>query len=84
MPVDMETIGTQVDSGWRDRDGFIGPIQPGRGPRSDPKGAFPTGPDVGERMPEVRAMTADGEILDLHGDRSGQPAVFVFFRSAVW
>jgi hypothetical protein len=35
-------------------------------------------------MPDVRCVDADGEPFDLHRDRGGAPAVFVFFRSAVW
>ena len=84
MQPDMETIGTQTKTGWRDRDGFVGPIQPGNGPRSDPRGDFPTGPEVGERMPDVVTRTADGAAFDLHAHRGDRPAIFVFFRSAVW
>ena len=36
----------------QDHDGFIGPVQPGNGPRSDSRGDFPTGPDVGEALPD--------------------------------
>lgn len=82
--IDRETRGTQVENGWRDHDGFVGPIQPGTGPRSDPEGEFPTGPAVGRRMPDVRCATAGGTLIDLHADRAGRPAIFIFFRSAVW
>lgn len=81
---DIETEGTKVDNGWRDRDGFVGPIQPGLGPRSDPKGEFPTGPDVGHLMPEVHCNTADETLIDLHRHRMNRPAIFIFYRSAVW
>ena len=84
MPSKVETRGTQTEHGWRDHDGFIGPIQPGVGPRSNPEGDFPTGPDVGEPMPDVRCRTADGTEIDLHAHRAGRPAAFVFYRSAVW
>lgn len=82
--LEMETIGKQVETGWQDKDGFVGPIQPGFGPRSDPRGEFPTGPEVGTPMPDVMCQTADGETLDLHAHRAGQSAVFIFYRSAVW
>jgi len=82
--MEMETRGERTETGWRDIDGFIGPIQPGVGPRSDPRGEFPTGPDVGERLPDVRCIDVDGSAFDLHEHQAGQPAVFVFFRSAVW
>ncbi|MEE4281347.1 MAG: hypothetical protein V2I41_05360 [Pseudomonadales bacterium] len=81
---DIETRGTKVDSGWQDHDGFVGPMQPGTGPRSDPKGEFPTGPEVGQQMPDVQCATADDTHFDLHADRAGRPAVFIFYRSAVW
>ncbi len=84
MSIEMETRATKTDHGWRDQDGFIGPVQPGNGPRSDPRGDFPTGPDVGETMPDVRCSEGDGRPFDLHADRAGRPAVFIFFRSAVW
>ena len=81
---EKETHATQTDRGWRDRDGFVGPYRPCNGPRSDPRGAFPTGPEVGERLPDVRCRSADGVELNLHEDRAGRPAVLVFYRSAVW
>ena len=84
MNVEMETRAEQADDGWSDQDGFVGPFRPGNGPRSDPKGAFPTGPEIGERMPDVHCQNADGGLIDLHADRGDSPAVFVFFRSAVW
>ena len=84
MQPDMETDATQVEHGWQDKDGFVGPFQPGNGPRSDPKGEFPTGPDIGTRLPDIRCLTADGSEIDLHADRGDRQAVVVFFRSAVW
>ena len=84
MSIDMETRGEEVASGWRDHDGFIGPMPPGHGPRSDPRGAFPTGPDVGTSMPDIQCRDSFGNPFDLHEARAGRPAVFVFFRSAVW
>ncbi len=80
----LDTRAEPAGKGWRDADGFVGPFRPGNGPRSDPAGAFPTGPAIGSAMPDVRCLTATGEAFDLHADRGGQPAVFVFFRSAVW
>jgi hypothetical protein len=84
MKIEMETRAEQTEHGWRDHDGFEGPFRPGNGPRSDPKGDFPTGPSVGERMPDVRCLDADGAAFDLHADRGDSPAVFLFYRSAVW
>jgi hypothetical protein len=84
MKSELETRATRTDKGWQDHDGFIGPFQPGTGPRSDPRGDFPTGPEVGEALPDVRCSTADATPFDLHTHRAGRPAVLVFYRSAVW
>jgi len=81
---ELETHGTEVENGWRDNDGFVGPRQPGTGPKKNPKGDFPTGPEVGMAMPDVVCHTADLAIFDLHEDRAGSRAIFVFYRSAVW
>ena len=82
--MDMETFAEKATNGWRDVHGFIGPIKPGNGPRSDPKGEFPTGPELGTVLPNVRCRDANGEPFDLEEDRAGAPAVVVFYRSAVW
>ena len=82
--MEKETQAEQVPHGWRDKDGFVGPYQPGLGPRSDPRGEFPTGPDVGTAIPDVFSHDADGHPFDLHAARAGRPAIFLFFRSAVW
>ena len=84
MKPTLETRATEADNGWRDKDGFIGPFKPGNGPRSDPSGEFPTGPDIGDQMPSVECQAADGTRFDLHAHRNNQPAVFIFYRSAVW
>jgi hypothetical protein len=84
MKPEMETQATQAGKGWADKDGFVGPFKPGSGPRSDPRGEFPTGPEVGERLPDVLCKTIDSTEFDLHQDRGERPAVLIFFRSAVW
>ncbi len=80
--IEKETTATKVETGWQDKDGFVGPFQPGIGPRSDPKGEFPTGPEVGTLMPRVTCQTADGDQFTL--EHSGKPTIFIFYRSAVW
>jgi len=84
MRPELETRATQAGEGWQDHDGFIGPFKPGTGPRSDPRGDFPTGPAVGEQMPDIRCSTADGTPFSLHEHRRDRPALFIFYRSAVW
>jgi len=82
--VEVDTRSERVEQGWRDNDGFVGPFQPGNGPRNDPLKDFPTGPAIGQPMPDVRCNDSTGQLFDLHQDRGDAPAVFVFFRSAVW
>ena len=45
---------------------------------------FPTGPALGERLPEFTLANQHGELIDFHADRDGHAAVVVFYRSAVW
>ncbi len=69
---------------WEDEFGGLGPAKPGRGPRQDPVGEFPTGPSIGERFPDVVAVAHTGEEIDIHRHRADRATVFVFYRSAVW
>ncbi len=69
---------------WEDKFGGLGPFKPGSGPRQDPFGEFPTGPAIGEQLPDIVAMSHTGSEVDVHADRSGRRAVVVFYRSAVW
>jgi len=45
---------------------------------------FPTGPAVGERLPEFQLPNQRGELVDFHAHRGDSKAVVVFYRSAVW
>ena len=60
MTVELETRGEEVAAGWRDQDGFVTYIRPGHGPRSAPRGEYPTGPDVGTPMPNVSCLDSFG------------------------
>jgi|TARA_B110000977_G_scaffold98804_1_gene129880 hypothetical protein len=82
MTIEIETRGEKTAHGWRDVDGFIGPMQPGFGPRTDPKGAFPTGPDVGEQLSAFSCLDVLGNPFDYAHD--AKPTIMLFFRSAVW
>ena len=84
--IDMETAATEAADGrgWVDHLGFQGPLKPGTGGRRDPKGEFPTGPAVGEPLPDIVASDDRGATIDVHRDRAGRPAVVLFYRSAVW
>ena len=85
-PMELETRGDRLESGrgWRDHLGFVGPFQPGVGPRSDPAGGHPTGPNIGGRLPAIVATSHDGRRIDVHEERADRPLVMVFFSSAVW
>lgn len=69
---------------WADDYGIVGPYQPGDGPRSDPRDAFPTGPAVGDRLPDVVAMDQSGSSVSVHEARHHGPAVVVFSRATLW
>ena len=55
---------------------------PGRRYPAEPE--FPTGPAIGERLPEFELPNQDGELVDFHADRGDSKAIVVFYRSAVW
>lgn len=81
----VDSSGVQLETGlWRDSLGFVGPMQPGSGPRSNPLGWFPTGPAIGEALPSISGVSFDGAHVDVHRDREAGPAVVSFLRSAVW
>ena len=83
--IQRSTFAERHESGlWADENGALGPFRPGVGPRNDPAGWFPTGPEIGEVLPEIIAPSHAGEVVDVHRDRAGKPAVVVFYRSAVW
>ncbi len=45
---------------------------------------FPSGPAVGERLPDFTLPNQHGEMIDFQQHHAGQKAVVVFYRSAVW
>lgn len=55
---------------------------PGR--RYPATGEFPSGPEIGERLPEFSLANQSGEMVDYHGDRGNSSSIVVFYRSAVW
>ena len=84
MSIEIETRAEKTDHGWRDVDGFVGPFRPGNGPRSDPRGTFPTGPGISDGLPSFQCLDVDARPFDFHAHRGNHPAVVIFFRSAVW
>jgi hypothetical protein len=82
---DVDPHAARHESGyWEDRYGALGPAKPGLGPRQDPVGEFPTGPEIGTVLPDIVAADQRGRLVDVHADRAGRPAVLVVYRSAVW
>ena len=45
---------------------------------------FPTGPEIGERLPTFSLPNQHGRFIDYHADRGSSKSVVVFYRSAVW
>jgi hypothetical protein len=45
---------------------------------------FPTGPAIGERLPEFSLPNQNGELIDFHKDRGDAKSIVIFYRSAVW
>ncbi len=68
----------------RDEFGFDAPAPLGHPGRLGLEAGHPTGPEVGERLPDFRLPDAHGSEIDFHGDRGESKAVLVFYRSAVW
>ena len=68
----------------RDEFGFDAPAPLGHPGRLGLEAGHPTGPEVGERLPDFRLPDAYGREIDFHADRGGSKAALVFYRSAVW
>lgn len=45
---------------------------------------FPTGPAIGERLPDFTLPDQGGRAVNFHADRGASKAVVSFQRSAVW
>ena len=52
-----------------------------RYPASD---EFPTGPEIGERLPTFSLANQHGRMVDYHTDRGDSKSIVVFYRSAAW
>lgn len=74
------------DGATMDDLGITVPVVPASHPgrRYPASHEFPTGPAVGERLPEFVLPNQKGELVDFHRHRGDSKAVVVFFRSAVW
>ncbi|MFP6583141.1 MAG: hypothetical protein VCD00_11390, partial [Candidatus Hydrogenedentota bacterium] len=45
---------------------------------------FPTGPAIGERLPDFSLPNQSGETVNFHESRGNAKSIVVFYRSAVW
>jgi hypothetical protein len=68
----------------RDHHGFDAPAPLGHPGRAGLPDGHPTGPEIGDRLPDFTLPDAHGQPLRFHEDRGNAPAALVFFRSAVW
>jgi len=68
----------------RDALGFDAPAPLGHLGRLGLELGHPTGPEVGDRLPDFRLSDVHGREIEFHADRGAAKAVVVFFRSAVW
>jgi hypothetical protein len=73
-----------LDHEYYDEFGFYSPMPLSRGARREPPADFPTGPEIGTRLPDVLLSDQHGRQVDLHQDRGARGAVVVFHRSAYW
>ncbi len=69
---------------YTDEFGFVAPLKTTSNQRRIPDEGFPTGPAIGERLPDFTLVDQRGRSVDLHADRADAKAAVVFFRSAVW
>ena len=68
----------------RDEFGFDAPAPLGYPGRLGLEDGHPTGPTLGEPLPDFVLPDAFGRELRFHEDRGNAKAVVVFFRSAIW
>lgn len=68
----------------RDHHGFDAPAPLGHPGRAGLPDGHPTGPEIGEKLPDFVLPDKDGNPVDFHKSRGDRKAVVVFYRSAVW
>ena len=64
--------------------GFEAPAALGHPRRSGLPEGQPTGPEVGDRLPDFALPDQTGRLVRFHEDRGKSKAAVVFYRSVVW
>ncbi len=72
------------DARYEDEYGFVAPLPMTSSQRKIAPAGFPTGPAIGERLPDFELLDQTEKIVRFHADRGSARAAVVFFRSAVW
>ncbi len=72
------------DPQFEDEYGFVAPLPVTSNQRRIAPEGFPTGPAIGERLPDFELRDQIGRTVRFHADRGSARAALVFFRSAVW
>jgi hypothetical protein len=73
-----------LDHKYCDEFGFYSPMPLSRPARREPGPDFPTGPVVGERLPNFTLPDQYGRQIDFYTDRQDRKTIVVFHRSAYW
>ena len=68
----------------RDEHGFDAPLAVEHPARASLPAGHPTGPKVGEKLPDFDLPDALGRRVRFYEDRGSAKSIVVFFRSAVW
>ena len=84
MPTNHDRENLNFNVVERDEHGFDAPVPLGHPIRSSLPAGHPTGPEVGERLPDFALPDAHGRRLRYHADRGTAKSVVLFYRSAVW
>ena len=64
--------------------GWEAPARVGHPGRAGLPEGHPTGPEIGERLPDFELPDHTGTNVRFHEDRGSSRAAVVFFRSVVW
>ncbi len=73
-----------MDGVERDETGFEAPAPLGHPGRRGLPAGHPTGPEIGQWLPDFTLPDHTGREINFHQDRNGAKAAVVFFRSVVW